>query len=542
MTTIPASAQTNLASYLFTGGSASATNVTENITASNAVWTGLSGTQFGFSTVNNDAYARFDSVGTTTLNANRYLEFTLSAAPGYFLDLSAIDFIIGYSASGAQTRTNFASVRSSVDSFASDLSMTPGPTTTASIGTNAAVTIYSSPYTVDLSSPTYFGLTNFTFRIYPFVSNAAANNSFSRFDDVNFVGSVSIASYVWTGGSGAWSLAGNWSDSRLGADNGLMVFAGSGGASTNNSVSTIRGLVFSNTAESYTVSGNALTLGLSSAGITNNSGNVQTVLNNLTLSTNAVVSSASGAVVLGGTIALGTNNLAFDAIGAITSTGAISGTGGLGKTGAGTLTLSGNNTYGGTVDVQLGTLELAASSGSAAGSASGITVATGAVLLVSQSGQASDSAAVTLSGGTIVRGSGVTEVFGDLSLSTGSFLDFGTGSTGTLGFGAYTPSSLLTVNNFALGNTLTFGSDLTGTINGALFSFDNAFVSSWDSGTSTFTITAIPEPATYVAAGGLVLLLLSGGARRLLVPREGTVVVSLAGPRRNHATSLPRAV
>ncbi len=287
------------------------------------------------------------------------------------------------------------------------------------------------------------------------------------------------------------------------------------------------------------------TLVVTNTGTLGNEGaNVFFAMNGGVLDLGTTTQAVGGFTVSAGTVSNGTiSNVGnYEMTGGNVSADLAGASANLTKTGSGTLTLSGNNTYGGTVDVQLGTLELAASSGSAAGSASGITVATGAVLLVSQSGQASDSAAVTLSGGTIVRGSGVTEVFGDLSLSTGSFLDFGTGSTGTLGFGAYTPSSLLTVNNFALGNTLTFGSDLTGTINGALFSFDNAFVSSWDSGTSTFTITAIPEPATYVAAGGLVLLLLSGGARRLLVPREGTVVVSLAGPRRNHATSLPRAV
>ncbi len=65
-----------------------------------------------------------------------------------------------------------------------------------------------------------------------------------------------------------------------------------------------------------------------------------------------------------------------------------------------------------------------------------------------------------------------------------SFLDFGT----------YAPSALLTVNNFLPGNTLVFGSDLTSTINNSSF--------------FSFTITAIPEPSTYVAAIGLLALML----------------------------------
>jgi hypothetical protein len=130
--------------------------------------------------------------------------------------------------------------------------------------------------------------------------------------------------------------------------------------------------------------------------------------------------------------------------------------------------------------------------------------------------QVNNTATVSLSGGTITRGSGVSEVFGNLTVSSASFLDFGTGTTGTLSFGTYTPSALLTVNNFVPGNTLTFSSDLTSSIgNGTLFSFDGQFTSGWDSGSSTFTITAIPEPSAYLAAAGLLALLLWPSRRRL---------------------------
>ena len=186
------------------------------------------------------------------------------------------------------------------------------------------------------------------------------------------------------------------------------------------------------------------------------------------------------------------------------------------KQGAGTLVLTGNNSFTGAVAANEGVLELASTVGGAAASAASVAVASGATLLLSQSDQVNNSATVTLSGGTIQRGSGVSEVFGNLSLTTGSFLDFGTGTTGTLSFGTYTPSALLTVSNFGLGNTLTFGSDLTDTIDGALFSFDSAFTSSWNSGTSTFTITAIPEPSTYLAAAGLLAVLMWPSRRRLL--------------------------
>jgi fibronectin-binding autotransporter adhesin len=190
----------------------------------------------------------------------------------------------------------------------------------------------------------------------------------------------------------------------------------------------------------------------------------------------------------------------------VTLSGAISDMGNLVKRGAGTLRLSASNSYSGATTVSAGTLELASLTGSATGSASSVTVTNGATLLLSQSDQVNNDATVTLSGGTITRGSGVSEVFGSLNLAAASFLDFGTGAAGTITFGAYTSSSLLTINNFGLGNTLVFGNNLTDSINNtSLFQFSGGFTSAWN-GSNTFTITAIPETSTYVAALGLLAL------------------------------------
>jgi autotransporter-associated beta strand protein len=235
-----------------------------------------------------------------------------------------------------------------------------------------------------------------------------------------------------------------------------------------------------------------------------------------------------------------TNNatLQFNRSDSLTYSGALSGTGAVTKLGAGTTTLSGAtaNTLNGTTTVSAGTLELSKTTdiNAIAGS---VVVESGAVLLLSSSGNVADASAVTLSGGTITRGSGVSEVLGNLNLTTGSFLDFGTGTTGNLTFGTYqnneTPSALLTLNNFLPGNSLTFDSSSfsEGSIN-SYFTFGTGFVDYSLSNTgSTFTITAIPEPSTYLAAAGLLSLMLWPSRKRIL--RDAKKILGFTPPMRD---------
>jgi autotransporter-associated beta strand protein len=205
-----------------------------------------------------------------------------------------------------------------------------------------------------------------------------------------------------------------------------------------------------------------------------------------------------------GTIRLDTdgNNVAL--AGAIDS----SNTQGLVKSGSGSLTLSGANAYTGTTSVTAGVLELASTGGgAAAGGTSALSVGTGATLLLSQSDQVNDAATVTLSGGTIRRASGVSEVFGSLNMTASSFLDFSGGTAGTITFSGitYTPSALLALDiaNFNQGSVLVFQTTNNLSMTGFTFSGSGGFGSSSFNG-STFTITAIPEPSTYLAAAGLL--------------------------------------
>ncbi len=244
---------------------------------------------------------------------------------------------------------------------------------------------------------------------------------------------------------------------------------------------------------------------------------------------NADTSGGAGSLALAGPVSGGANVLAVGADGAnVTMSGGISGSGAatnavvtsLIKDGASTLTLTGSNTFTGATRVSAGTLDAAGTGGNQAlGATAAVGVDSGATLLVSTDNQVNDTAAITLSGGTILRGSGADDVFGSLSLTQASFLDFGSGAAGTLQFGTYTPSFLLSVGNFLPGNSLIFASDLTSTINTvSLFSFSHAFNSSWSG--SQFTITAIPETSTMVVAGALVILFAVGYLRGSSVSRR----------------------
>jgi autotransporter-associated beta strand protein len=307
----------------------------------------------------------------------------------------------------------------------------------------------------------------------------------------------------WTAASGNWSVTNNWTSNQV-ASNGFVVeITGGGGTITNNAVTNISSLTFSNGAGAYTLTGtNAGQTLTISGGITNNSAATQTI--DLSISgTGGVTQSGSGtmvlassnsysggaaltsgAVVIGNNNALGsgavtvsgassliagvanlstTNVMALNAVTTLdtaanrwTNAGTLSGSGSLTKIGSGTLTLSGTSTsYSGASAINAGALQVTGNLGTGT-----VTVNNGASLSGTGTvgGILVQSNAI-LSGG--VDGTvGKLTVNGGMRLSAGSILNWkladASSSVAGSAFDSFDVRGTLDLTGLTTGSTLQF--------------------------------------------------------------------------------------
>lgn len=181
------------------------------------------------------------------------------------------------------------------------------------------------------------------FRLFNANAGAGGNND-------AFYNNFQVRTPTWNGNASANFSAISWAGGAAGnlpVNGGLLAFNGGTGSitATNDAtagISSTYGISFNATsgvntnATTYTITGNALTV--NAGGITNDSTNLQTFNNNLTLGAAQTWNTGSGGLTVAGTVG---------------------GAGALTKTGSGTLELGGSNTFSGALAVQAGTVRVA---------------------------------------------------------------------------------------------------------------------------------------------------------------------------------------
>lgn len=144
----------------------------------------------GFSSSSHTYFARVGYLASTSadaITAADYVEFTLDPTTDYQMDIDSISFLLGATLSQGQDVTVNVTVRSSLDSYSSDLDDVSF--SLSNPGTSGNITEYEAQ-TVTLSSADFDGLTGpVTFRLYVWAADTASQ-SFLRIDNIVAAGSV----------------------------------------------------------------------------------------------------------------------------------------------------------------------------------------------------------------------------------------------------------------------------------------------------------------------------------------------------------------
>jgi len=210
-----------LVQWNFNGGNgtfssvAAPTSSAANVVGSNATETGVSFTSNETAGGNQNRISVGGGGLTGSLSSGVYLEFTLTADPGYFLNISSLSYIQAttVAATGATDRRSFSRVADSVtgnfttpSGFASltasgaAITNTTGTATVVDSGLTAetrVLTVSTNPgsalatYTAGFSGPSYSNLSSYTFRLYAY-DNTTAPNARTAFDDVTIYGTAVI--------------------------------------------------------------------------------------------------------------------------------------------------------------------------------------------------------------------------------------------------------------------------------------------------------------------------------------------------------------
>jgi autotransporter-associated beta strand protein len=270
---------------------------------------------------------------TGTNDPTKYFDFSLTAASGFTLSMTNINFGVGRSGTGPRTFV----WGSSVDSFATiitNYTVPTGVTNNAGVLTIADTTTTFTNIVLDLSGASFQSLTNITFRFYAYNAESGAGTGGFQ-GPLSFSGSLLNTNPVtggtyWAadpagGGSGTWTSGGTtWATNTGGA-----------GAGQTQSSATLN---FADTAGTVTVSGGVA------------------VSNGMTFQTTDY-SVQDSTVTLAAT-AIANNAITTETGVTTTISSVLAGTTGMTKSGNGTLVLSGANTFSGNATISGGTLEI----------------------------------------------------------------------------------------------------------------------------------------------------------------------------------------
>ena len=278
--------------------------------------------------------------------------------------------------------------------------------------------------------------------------------------------------FTWTGLSGGnnnWMTSSNWSAGvPASATTTDLIFGGNNRLAPNmNANWTAKSVTFASGAGAFTLgSSGGFTLTLDAGGVTNNSTSLESISNAIALNASQTWTAASGGLAVSGAVNLGFNNLTIAGAKDTALTGTLSGGSSgntLTKNGSGTLTISGNNSFGQVLALNAGNVVLT-NSNALGPSTYGNTIAAGAALHLQNNitvSEGSFSVAGTGPGGAgaIVNDSGANTLNAQLNLAGNTTINTVAGSltqSGQISLG----SNALTLTG---AGAATINSQVTGT-------------------------------------------------------------------------------
>lgn len=283
---------------------------------------------------------------STAVTDEDYLVFTIAPAANYSMTFTSVVSRHQRSTTGP-TNAAWSFITSGVTNTSETISV---PTSAANrTTTTGLVTNVTSALEVRLVGFNA-GASGGTFRL---IGTNGSGSAATSFEGTTTLRSASTLTWDggrgvanWTAYSGTNANQANWDGNSTPLNGDSLLFVGTTQTNTTNDVSSLlaNAIVFNNTAGTFAISGNALTV---SNGITNLSANAQTFSNAVTLGAAQTFNASAGNLAFAGNVVNAGNALTVDGSENTAISGALSGVGGLVKSGAGTLTLGGANSYSG---------------------------------------------------------------------------------------------------------------------------------------------------------------------------------------------------